>query len=91
MARYEEHSFYCLNCGNKGIPIMRKMGHQHGRMHRKKLYCLTCKCEVNHMECRTPVDVEEFLINFEAGVYVNEAEESLSFVRGSWQRQIVLG
>jgi hypothetical protein len=43
------------------------------------------------MECRTPVDVEEFLINFEAGVYVNEAEESLSFVRSSWQRQIVLG
>ena len=26
MARkaYAEHSFYCINCGNKGIPLMRK-------------------------------------------------------------------
>jgi hypothetical protein len=80
---YEAHDFYCLNCGNKGIPIMRKEGWQHGRMHRKKLYCLHCREEVNHIECKTYADVIEFRENFENGVYKNEAEESLSFMRGA--------
>ena len=88
MARrnYAEHSFYCINCGNKGIPLMRNQGFQHVGMHRKKLYCVFCKQEVNHVECKTLDDVEEFRYNFENEVYKNEAEESLSHVRssGSW-------
>lgn len=82
MARgnYAEHSFYCINCGNKGIPLMRKQGFKHEGMHRKKLYCLTCRREVNHVECRTPDEVEEFCDNFKNGVYKNEAEESIRFV-----------
>ena len=74
---YNEHSFYCINCGNKGIPLMRPRGFQHADMHRKKLYCIHCKQEVNHIECKTFDDVEEFRINFENGVYKHEAEESL--------------
>ena len=80
MARrnYAEHSFYCINCGNKGIPLMRNQGFQHVGMHRKKLYCVFCKQEVNHVECKTLDDVEEFRYNFENGVYKDEAKESLS-------------
>lgn len=80
MARrgYAEHTFYCINCGNKGIPLMRNQGFQHGGMHRKKLYCVFCKQEVNHIECKTFDDVQEFRTNFENGVYKNEAKESLS-------------
>ena len=74
---YAEHSFYCIKCGNKGIPLMRKRGFQHGRMHRKKLYCMFCKEEVNHVECKSMEDVEEFRLNFENGVYTDEAEESV--------------
>lgn len=81
--RYEEHDFYCIKCGKKGIPLARKKGLQHERMHRKKLYCLFCKEEVNHIECRTFADVEEFKENFEKGVYKDEAEESISYVRSS--------
>lgn len=81
--RYEEHDFYCMKCGKKGIPLARKKGFQHGKMHRKKLYCLFCKEEVNHIECRTFADVEEFKENFEMGVYKDEAEESISYVRSS--------
>lgn len=77
---YAEHSFYCINCGNKGIPLMRKQGFKHGKMHRKKLYCPFCKKEVNHIECKTFEEVEEFKINFENGVYKDEAEESLCHV-----------
>ena len=85
MARndYAEHSFYCINCGKKGIPLMRRQGFKHGKMHRKKLYCPFCKTEVNHIECKTPEEVEEFKINFENGVYKDEAKESLSFVGAS--------
>ena len=78
---FNEHSFYCINCGNKGIPLMRQRGFQHGKMHRKKLYCPTCRQEVNHIECKTMDDVEEFRYNFENGVYKDEAEVSICYVR----------
>jgi hypothetical protein len=87
---YNEHSFYCIKCGNKGIPIMRRQSFQHKKMHRKKLYCLHCKEEINHIECKTLEDVETFKINFENGVYVNEAEESISHVRDSRSGKIYM-
>ena len=82
MARrdYAEHSFYCINCGQRGIPLSRPQGFKHEKMHRKKLYCVHCKCEVNHVECKTFDEVEEFRENFANGVYKDEAKESLSFV-----------
>ena len=87
MARgnYAEHSFYCISCGNRGIPLMRKQGFKHEGMHRKKLYCVHCRQEVNHVECKTYDEIEEFRINFEKGVYKDEAEESLSYVGMSRQ------
>lgn len=77
----EHHDFYCLKCGQLGIPIMRQRGHERGKFHRKKLYCLRCKQEVNHMECRTDEEVREFKDAFERGEFVNEAEESICYVR----------
>ena len=79
----EHHDFYCLKCGNLGIPIMRQRGHERGKFHRKKLYCLHCKQEVNHMECRTDEEVREFKDAFERGEFVNEAEESVSYLRST--------
>lgn len=77
----DTHDFYCIKCGHKGIPLSRNRGHQHGRFHRKKIFCLYCQQEVNHIECKTPEDVLEFKENFENGVYKDEAEESVSYVR----------
>lgn len=74
---YAEHDFYCINCGNKGIGLMRKQGFKHSSMHRKKLYCIHCRQEVNHVECKTMEEVETFKYNFENGVYRDEAKESL--------------
>ena len=81
------HDFYCINCGNKGIELMRQQSHQHKRYHRKKLYCLNCKCEVNHIECKTYDEIQEFKSNFENGVYKDEAKESISTVGASTQGQ----
>lgn len=44
--------FFCNKCGNKGIPIPRKKGSEREAGHLKKLYCLNCKQEWNHVECK---------------------------------------
>lgn len=80
---YQMHRFFCIQCGNEGIPIHRKQGHQHGRFHRKKLYCPHCKVEINHVECKNDEDVYEFRLNFEEGVFADEIEESLAHVGSS--------
>lgn len=82
---FEEHAFYCMKCGRKGIPLARRTSHQHGRFHRKKLYCPYCKEEVNHIECKNETDIEEFLKNFNEGVYANEVEDSVAHCRSAWK------
>ena len=84
MARnYTSNDFYCMKCGNKGIPISRPKSLKREKMHRKKLYCCTCREEVNHIECKNSFEAEEFKINFMNGVYRNEAEKSVSYVRAA--------
>ena len=86
MANYETHDFYCLRCGQPGIPVMRKLGKQREGFHRKRLYCPHCKVEINHVEVRNQEEKEQFLEAFNNGEYKNEAEESLCHVRacGVW-------
>ena len=61
-----DHDFYCTRCGQKGIPVCR-----HGRMrepgHLKKLFCINCHEEVNHVECvsSSKYTVEDFMEEFE--------------------------
>lgn len=88
---YAEHSFYCINCGNKGIPIARNQGFKHKKMHRKKLYCVHCRTEINHIECRTFDEVIEFKENFMNGVYKDEAKDCLSFISASSSGKEFLG
>ncbi len=91
MAKYEEHKFFCLLCGKEGIPLRRKVGFQHGSMHRKKLYCPYCKVEVNHIEIKNLAEKEKFLEDFKKGVYKDEAEESRDACRHSGVGQKHLG
>ena len=91
MAKTVEHSFYCIKCGRKGIPLARKEGHQHKSFHRKKLYCVFCTQEVNHIECKNFEEVEKFKEDFKNGVFVDEAEESVSYVRAERKRKNNLG
>lgn len=71
------HDFYCMNCGKKAIPLARPHSLQRGKFHRKKLYCPWCKNVVNHIEIKNNTEKEEFLDNFQKGVYIDEAKESL--------------
>ena len=81
MAGFEIHKFYCMNCGKEGIPISRRAGRMHGKFHRKQLWCCNCKTMINHIECRSDQEVEEFKNDFKNGVFINESQESLSHCR----------
>jgi hypothetical protein len=74
---YEKSEFYCLNCGNKGIPCLRPQGRRRGVFHRKKLYCPTCKATLNHIECKNEYEVHEFKQMFAEGTFQEEAAISL--------------
>ena len=80
MAKYSEHSFYCIKCGEKGITLPRRDSHQYSKYHRKKLWCWRCKCEVNHVECKNDEEVYEFKQAFAAGEFENELKESLDYI-----------
>lgn len=86
MAYYDSSRFFCLYCGEEGIPLPRKRGQQRKSFHRKKIYCIHCHNTVNHIECRSDEDVLNFKEDFKDGVYENEAKESLAFIRntGEW-------
>ncbi len=84
MAGYTERSFYCINCGHKGIPLQRKKNKLKEKFHRKQLFCPFCNQTVNHVEIRNPEEEQEFLENFRNGVYKDEAEESLRYVRQTY-------
>jgi len=43
---------YCTQCGKKGIDIARRPGKYREPGHLKKIYCVYCKKETNHVEIR---------------------------------------
>jgi hypothetical protein len=56
---------YCTACGSRGIPIPRKKGAEREGGHLKKLFCLKCQKEVNHVECKGSYTYNDFLFEFE--------------------------
>ena len=75
------NDFYCIVCGNKGIPIPRRKSRDHGPEHRKALYCCHCRMTLNHIEIRTEAEAERFRRDFEAGRYKKEAEETIAYAK----------
>ena len=66
--------FYCTKCGHKGIPIVRTKHAQREPGHLKKLYCLFCQEEHNHVEIKpigSKYRYEDFLEEYTLGRFVN--------------------
>lgn len=68
----EQNKFFCVECGNEGIPIPRGADRKREAGHLKKLWCLHCKKETNHVETKefTNYDEEQFREEFELGRFV---------------------
>lgn len=79
MSTYETHSFYCINCGHKGIPLPRKSSYKYKKSHRKRMYCPFCRHTVNHIECQNSEEVNIFMQQFLNGDFKAEAEEELEY------------
>ena len=73
--------FWCINCGKKGIPIMRERSKRRGPGHRKALYCITCKMIINHVETRNEEEARRFREDFAAGKYAEEAVKSVEYAK----------
>ena len=77
--RYNEHTFWCINCGKQALPLLRPNSKIRERFHRKRLYCYHCQNVINCIECKSDEEVQEFKALFEQGEFKQEAEESLEF------------
>ena len=78
MAKTNISDYYCTQCGKKGIPIVRsKRAREAG--HLKKLYCLHCQQETNHVECRGfgQYNYNDFLIEYQNGNFTENGERRL--------------
>lgn len=73
---YSTHHFYCIKCGQEGIPILRSRSSERKKEHTKKMYCIYCKTQINHIECRNQEEINSFKERFEKGEYLNAAKES---------------
>jgi len=47
-----DNEFYCVICGNRGLPVVRRKGKEREAGHLKKLFCIHCGKDTNHAECR---------------------------------------
>lgn len=73
--------FWCIRCGNRGIPIMREKGSIRSKGHRKALYCVRCRMVLNHIETRSGEEAQRFREEFAAGKYAEEAEQSAAYAK----------
>lgn len=73
--------FWCIGCGEKGIPVLRNRGRIREKGHRKALYCIRCRTIINHVETRNAEEARRFREDFAAGKYAEEAERSIAFAK----------
>lgn len=55
----ETHYFCCPECGTV-TPLARKISKQKEKFHKKKLYCYKCRKELNQVECKNQIELDEF-------------------------------
>jgi len=71
--KFSISDMYCVECGQKNIPIPRKVGKERERGHLKKLYCVHCNKETNHCEIKSSgkYTLADFKEEFELGRFVD--------------------
>jgi hypothetical protein len=80
MAKMTTSDMYCTQCGEKGIPIQRRIGKEREPGHLKKMYCINCKKAVNMVEVKnigSKYTYEDFKLEFENGYFDTEGKRKL--------------
>lgn len=80
--RFGDNSdFYCCKCGKKGMPVLRRRGAEREAGHLKKLFCIYCKQEWNHAECKpyTHYDYNCFLLEYNYHNFDNEGNRIMPY------------
>ena len=75
--RFEMSSFYCPRCGKKAMDLPRPRSLTRQAFHRKKLYCPWCRETYNCIECRNEIERQDFIADWEDGLYEKEAQAVL--------------
>ena len=80
MGKIIVHDFYCTKCGSKGINVPRIKGKLREPGHLKKLFCLKCQEEVNHVETTDngKYTYYDFLIEFNNNSFNDSYSKSTS-------------
>ena len=86
---------YCTCCGKKGISIPRKNNKFRKSGHLKKLYCIYCGAEKNHVEIRPIYDGythEDFELEMKYNNFDSEGnrKESYRIFRGNLKKAGVI-
>ena len=73
--------FFCTQCGGRGIPVWRKQSKAREAGHLKKLYCLNCGEETNHIEIRPfgGYTYEDFLVERNYGNFNADGTRKMSY------------
>lgn len=73
--------FYCTQCGKKGLPVVRRRGSMREPGHLKRLYCVFCNKEVNHVEVSPcgKYTYEMFLAERKANNFNEDGERILTY------------
>lgn len=73
--------FYCTQCGNQGIPVWRKQNQQRESGHLKKLFCLHCQKETNHVEVRHggSYQYSDFCKEFKYGNFTEDGQRKMTY------------
>ena len=72
--KYTISKMFCTKCGREGIAVPRKIGKYREAGHLKKLYCLNCGVQTNHVEIKsfTKYSYEDFKTEYEYGNFTEE-------------------
>lgn len=86
---------YCTCCGKKGISIPRKNNKFRKSGHLKKLYCIYCGAEKNHVEIRPIYDGythEDFELEMKYNNFDSEGnrKESYRIFKGNLKKEGVI-
>ena len=78
--------FYCTQCGNLGLPVVRSARHTREPGHLKKLYCPKCHIQQNMVEIRPfgKYNYEDFQIEFQYGNFDKDGQR----IDPSWKHFI---